>query len=1295
MRDKQHPTTTSTTIDGQPAPRAAGARRRPSPATRAAWGAAIAAGSGVAMILGACPALAAAATPAPSTWSTVATADGWSAAAAKPTATLAKGWAAAAAAKPLSLEEAKTQAAAVKAKVFTPGAANTKATGGLPTGGWTPPKSAPGTKSNAAAGGAKTASPQVATSDAAAAPADSSTTSGSTTTFTPAKGTTSSSPAALAASGGTSSAAPSQSLAVASTSTTPTSTFGGAGASGAGLGLQQFYGLQSFGLSSQLDASVNVGNGNLVLHSKDLAINAPGLSMRIDQFFNLLDVGQTGSGAAGYGGSLSTGQDIGLLVNGSGTGSTVTFFGPSGFTAAFTATSSGTYTAPGGINADLVHNSDGTWALTYHSSGEKLSFTAGGYLVKDTDRNGVGLTLAYDSSNRLSSVTDGAGRVTTLSWNTDNTINVITDPTGRTVTYGYQSGGGGVKTITYADGAKVTIDNSRTGSLDGIQTPDGNWTYFDYTGNSQIAQITRFTTPGATSGAAQVTKFSYPNATTTVETDPNGGQTTYTIDGSGRVTKVVDPLGHSRSVTWTANSDLATAVDAMGAGTQTGNQVTYTYDSANNLTAVALPTGAAAKASYVTGSACGSTTTGSSQGGNTWQAKCSTDAAGNTRSFSYDAAGNVLAVKDTTATGTGNPGTGATPATYTYQAASGGTTSAGTSCGAHPGQVCTSTDGDGHKTSYAYDTSGNVTTITPPSPLGTTTLTYDSLGRVTSVTDGKGVKTSYQYDAYDRRTTTTYNANSTGGGSPKSTTAAYNSDGNLTYLGDDVAGTSTWGYDALGRQTSSKAPNSNQINFGYDAAGNTAWIDDIYGQVTYGYNAANQLTSMTTPTGSGSSASTETTQFTYDNNGNETSRTLPNGIVTTTTRDNSGRATEIKSAVGSTVIDDQKYTWTKPGGSGASADRALVQTKTDVTGNNVPANSTITYAYDGLSRLTSGTEKTSTGGASASWGYAYDKAGNRTSVTSPIGGTATTYTYNSANEITAKNGSTSGWSSDADGNQTSGAWGSASYDVHSALTSLTPSGGAAQGYGYTGFGNASRLTNGSGTEVRGPLGLQATLSSSGAGYSFHYTPDGRLISSELPDGTSRYYLTDLIGSVVAVSNANTFTAKYSYDPYGNTRSTSGGEANSQPFRYTGAYTDAASGGLYKMGARYYDPATVRFTQVDPSDQEANSFAYAGNNPTNFTDSTGLITRRNVYGAIYGAAAGFGIGGLAGAGLGGAAGCAIGAAAGAAADGVGAIAGCGIVGSVGLREGGQTGAGIGLVAGGIYGYRHGADDPIFG
>lgn len=66
------------------------------------------------------------------------------------------------------------------------------------------------------------------------------------------------------------------------------------------------------------------------------------------------------------------------------------------------------------------------------------------------------------------------------------------------------------------------------------------------------------------------------------------------------------------------------------------------------------------------------------------------------------------------------------------------------------------------------------------------------------------------------------------------------------------------------------------------------------------------------------------------------------------------------------------------------------------------------------------------------------------------------------------------------------------------------------------------------------------------------------------------------------------------------------EAVANPFQYTAGYLDTNTG-LYKLGARYYDPTTLgRFTQQDPSGQETNLYAYTGDDPVSNTDPSGLF-----------------------------------------------------------------------------------------
>ncbi|MFD1829291.1 RHS repeat-associated core domain-containing protein [Streptomyces desertarenae] len=82
------------------------------------------------------------------------------------------------------------------------------------------------------------------------------------------------------------------------------------------------------------------------------------------------------------------------------------------------------------------------------------------------------------------------------------------------------------------------------------------------------------------------------------------------------------------------------------------------------------------------------------------------------------------------------------------------------------------------------------------------------------------------------------------------------------------------------------------------------------------------------------------------------------------------------------------------------------------------------------------------------------------------------------------------------------------------------------------------------------------------------------------------------------------THTYDYGPTGLPRTTPT-ESLPQSYRFTGIYFDPT--GLYKMGARYYDPHLGRFTQPDPSGQETNPYLYAAGDPVNRIDPAGLYS----------------------------------------------------------------------------------------
>jgi len=107
------------------------------------------------------------------------------------------------------------------------------------------------------------------------------------------------------------------------------------------------------------------------------------------------------------------------------------------------------------------------------------------------------------------------------------------------------------------------------------------------------------------------------------------------------------------------------------------------------------------------------------------------------------------------------------------------------------------------------------------------------------------------------------------------------------------------------------------------------------------------------------------------------------------------------------------------------------------------------------------------------------------------------------------------------------------------------------------------------------------------------------------DGSVRYYQTDALGSVIALTDdSGVVKTIYAYDPFGNTTVT--GEASDNPFQYTGRENDGP--GLYYYRARYYSPELQRFISEDPIRLDGgniNFFSYTKNNPINYKDPDGL------------------------------------------------------------------------------------------
>ncbi|NJC24236.1 RHS repeat-associated protein [Arthrobacter pigmenti] len=865
-----------------------------------------------------------------------------------------------------------------------------------------------------------------------------------------------------------------------------------------------------------------------------------------------------------------------------GTDSSVTYTAADGGTYKFMPKSGGGWTMPPGLNASIAAFSSTAITLRFNDTGhtnfyQKISGVfrlayAGDHYSATADR----IAYAYDSSGRLASITTPNGRQVSFGYHdsdnteqpskvTDHTLgriiwidydsqgrmHDITDPTGENYGFSYYSNG---LMETFTDGRNTTTDLS----------------YYD----GKAAQV-HF---GFGTDAWSVDTLSSYSSTTAYLTDTDNRQTAYTFNSARQVTAVTDPLGHTTTRTFNAHDDVLSTLNELG------NLTTQTWNPNNTLATVTSPAGAAGgTGTQVT------YTYPPATAGDAWleyQPTSSTDSEGNTTTYTYD---SVTQRPYQTLTPSGQGGT----LVNRYQG-----DAAGTTCGALRGQLCKTIDGKGNTTSITYNSARNPVTIAEPAPMGVVTNTFDAAGRVATSTDGKGQIATYTYDGVDRLTQIRYGATCV---TATCVSYSYDANGNLTGR-TDAAGNSTYSFDAQNRPTTKTIGGATTI-LTFDHASNVTSHTDPAGTVTYRYDDDGRLTALAAPGGSCPATpvfpnSTKCTGFAYDDNDRRTATKHPNGVTNTTVYDNAGRIASITATNSSgTVLTKRAYTYTV-GASGK--DGALRKTMTTETG------ATTTYTYDKMQRLTAAV----TGSTTESW--TYDANGNR--LTAAKTGTPTVhYAYNAADQL-CWSAATSGpcatppsgaatYTYDANGNTTKAGTPTSTYNVFDQMTAHTRN-GTTTSFTYAGPSNTERTTAGTINILNGILGITRTTNN-GATTSFLRDPQGNLLSMTNSAGTF-YYTTDALGSTIALTNnTQAKAATYTYDSWGNT-TTTGTQAANNPFQFTGGYKDAATG-YTKLGARYYDSTTGRFTQPDPSALEQNRYTYAECSPTNNTDPTGLLT----------------------------------------------------------------------------------------
>ncbi len=927
-------------------------------------------------------------------------------------------------------------------------------------------------------------------------------------------------------------------------------------------------------------------------------------------------------------------------------------------------------------------------------AGEVLSswaYDSSDRAYENITRDGKGVEITYDTDQVV--VTDAQGSEKIYTLDTINGRNVITDITGED---GCASCGGGIVRYGYDDEKRVNEVEYSNGRIDTFSDFDDNNRYQTkiqalgttnqrtilYTYHPDTEDYLSITEESVWGTGNKTTVFDYdddgddtPNEDPTplmyrkIESGytydsvesilPYEYITEYTYDSAGRVTEIDGPLdGDSDTVSFTYDSvtgDLLTETLPL-LGT-----ISYTYDAAGNVLTVTEPDGTVTSYTYDGRNRVTSTTRNGISISSTYTAAGEidsiSDALDRTLDYTYNSTGFLESIVDPSGNfnyyGYSSIGLQTESSIYASDSTQvyysdinfGDPSDNDDLVSGKPWKLIrrNADDTDDLETVYAYDSSGNVTSVTDangnitqyeydlfnrlveviqPGDISTT-YTYDSQGNLTGVTDAEGHLTLYAYDDMSRLVSE--DSQDTG-----ITLYSYDEAGNLIYKirNDNVV---EYQYDVLGRITDTLYSDATQdVAVTYDSGsgsnllGRVASVSDPSGLVEYSYDVDGNIVSETRTINSVSFV----TDYDYDDAGNIRGIVYPTGHVIEYEVDATDPA-----LVSGIILNPSGTNQILASG---IAYKPFGPVDAMTLGNGITVSKTFDKSYQLLS-LSSGTVL----GRS----YGQDNVGNIETITDNLDSTLSqSFDYDDLYRLTNAEGS----------------YGTIAYtydDVGNRLTRIRTGGTESEDtYYYNEDTNLLNIVVGTNAEmieydtdgntlqrILGPSNPKTAISDpadyiyNNAGQRiikdattdviYHYDLSGQLIAETdnsgimlkayvwfanqplamiAPDGSIYYFHNDHLGTPQKLTDSTgAIVWAADYLPFGQADVSIATIDNN--LRFAGQYYDNETG-LHYNYHRYYDPKIGRYLRADPIGLAGgiNPYTYSLNNPVNNTDTFGLF-----------------------------------------------------------------------------------------